>query len=396
MPDLLTPTRTLTVNRQEMLEGLSAVSGAVPSRSPKEILKNVLLEASGGRATLLATDLEIGIRYRLLGVDAGDAGDGDVRIVLPTERFRSILADAENDEVVRIDLSAEPGARPDSMILRGARWKHRLPLENPDLFPAVPDFGDEIADYLAIQAADIRRAIRRTVFATDAETSRYALAGCLFEIDGDDLTVVATDGRRLSRQHVAVETEGLGFVRPELERSTVVPAKTLRLVLRVTDDEDFPVHLAHAPAPDLGILIRTERAAIHSRLVEGRYPDYRTMIPSGHPTRATVVVGALLEGVKQAGHSTSIESRSVDFTFSGDTLILKAEAADVGRGDAQVAITCEGPEAEVSLDPRYLTDVLKALDPELTVCIGVKDHKVALMISSDDRFEHAVMPITRE
>src|SRR4051794_11331831 len=185
MPDLLTETQTLTVDRAAMLEGLSAVSGALPTRTPKPILMNVLVDASPGRCTLLATDQEVGIRYSLPGVEV----ESPARLVLPTERVRSILADAEGDDSVRFVLEGEPGGRPGHATLKGARFRHRMPLEDADLFPNVPGFDDSLKSYVVVQARDMRRAIRRTVFATDSESRRYALAGCLFEFQGDHLFV---------------------------------------------------------------------------------------------------------------------------------------------------------------------------------------------------------------
>lgn len=384
--------QTLTVNRLEMLAGFGAVSGACPSRSPKEILKSVMLEVSAGRATLLATDLEIGIRYRIPGVVVD--GDEDAKVVLPTEKIRQILGDSE-DETIRLVLEGEPGGKPDHVLVRGARFKHRLPLQDADLFPAVADFGDDVADYVSIQAPDLRRAIRRSIFATDEATTRYALAGCLFEFDGENLGVVATDSRRLSKQAMTVEVEGAGFTRPETERFTVVPVKTLRLLQRVTGDDDFPIHLAHATPPDNGVMFRTERAVIYSRLVEGRYPDYRMIIPATHATKVVVPVGPLLEGVKQASNATSTESRSVECVFSGETLLLKAAAADVGEGEAEVPVAIDGPEADVMMDSRYFLDVLKSLDPDLSLRIGVEDYRKALLIAADDGFTHVLMPLTK-
>lgn len=392
MTDLLTATQTLTVDRAEMLEGLAAVAGAIPTRTPKPILMNVLVDATPDRCTLLATDQEVGIRYSLAGVGA----ESPARLVLPTERVRSILADAEGDASVRIVLDGEPGGPPEHATIRGARFKHRMPLENADLFPDVPAFDDTLASYVVVQARDMRRAIRRTIFATDSESRRYALAGCLFEFHGDHLFVVATDGRRLSRQRVPLEVAGDGYVSPPATPTTVVPIKALRLIHRVTSDEDYPIHVAPAPPEAQGIMFRTERSTIHTRLVEGRYPDYRMILPTSHRTHVSMRVGPFLDAVNQAGHSTSVESRSVGFAVSGNVMKLEASAADVGSGEADFEVVTDGPDVAVAMDSRYMADVLKVLDPEMPIRMGMHDNKIAVVITTEDDFQHAIQPLTQE
>ena len=147
-------------NRDGLLAALGMVSGVVPARSPKPILQNVKLvvDAEDG-STLMATDLEVGIRYRVLGIKVDQPG----AVILPTARIGQILRTSNDDE-----LAIETEG--DHLIVRGLRSEFSLNLEDPDLFPEVPDFGAQT--YHSVAASDLRKLIRRTIFATDVESTR--------------------------------------------------------------------------------------------------------------------------------------------------------------------------------------------------------------------------------
>src|SRR5205823_5630106 len=132
-------------NREGLLAAFGMVSGVVPARSPKPILQNLKLVADPDEGSILmATDLEVGIRYRVIGVKVDQPGAA----ILPTQRMGSILRTSVDEELF---LEADE----DHLIVRDRRAEFRLPSEDPNLFPEVPDFG--AAAYHKIEAADLRR-----------------------------------------------------------------------------------------------------------------------------------------------------------------------------------------------------------------------------------------------
>src|SRR3954452_11564296 len=237
-------------DRDRLLEAFGMVAGVVPARSPKPILQNVKLVADPGTgSTLMATDLEVGIRFRVLGVKVDRAGS----VILPTQRVQSILRTSADAE-----LALETDG--DHLIIRGLHAEFRLPSEDPDLFPEVPDFA--ATNYHEVEAAALRALIRRTMFATDVESTRYALGGVLFELGPESITLVGTDGRRLAK--MSAEAQAVGDPSPPAG-SPVVPVKALRLIERNLDEQDPAVHLAFQGGTS--VLLRTEDAVIYSRLV---------------------------------------------------------------------------------------------------------------------------------
>jgi len=362
--------------REGLLAAFGMVGGVVPARSPKPILQNLKLVADPqSGSTLMATDLEVGIRHRVLGIAVDQAGS----VILPTLRMSSILRTSLDDELaVEVD--------DDHLVVRGLHSEWKLPNESPELFPEVPDFGAET--YHAVASADLRRLIRRTMFATDVESTRYALGGVLVELTPESMAMVGTDGRRLARMIVSAQGDAAAVGQP------VIPVKALKLIERNLDDAEAQVHIAFQPG--VSVLVRTDRAVIYSRLVEGRFPRYQDVFPNNVEVKVPLEAGSLLTVVEQASIVTSEESRGVDFTFSAGMLKLASEAADVGSSHVELPIDYNGKTVEITFDPRYLIDALKTLDPEARLTAELIDHKNAAVFRTDDHYTYVVMPLTRD
>jgi DNA polymerase-3 subunit beta len=366
-------------NREALLTAFGMVSGVVPARSPKPILQSIkLIAASDEGSVLMGTDLEVGIRHQVLGVRVEKPGS----VILPTAQIGSILrmnADAE--------LTIE--TQDEHLIIRGVHSEFTLPVEDVHLFPEVPDF--TATAYHVVSAADLKKLVRRTIFATDVESTRYALGGVLVELTSESIAMIGTDGRRLARMVAAAEPENDpaapgGF--------PVIPVKALKLIERNLGDDDPPVHLTFESGT--AVLMRTESAVIYSRLVEGRFPRYQDVFPSSVEVKIPLEVGSLRMAVEQASIVTSEESRGVDFQFGAGALRLISQSADIGSSQVELPIAYDGKAVDITFDPRYLVDALKTLDDRTTITAELIDSKNAAVFKTDDRYTYVVMPLTRE
>ncbi|MFO0957304.1 MAG: DNA polymerase III subunit beta [Isosphaeraceae bacterium] len=369
-------------NRKRLLDAFGMVAGVVPARSPKPILQNVKLVAEPDEGSILmATDLEVGIRSRVLGVKVDQPGAA----ILPTQRMTQILR-TSSDEELMIEVDQ------DQLVVRGLRSEFKLPSEDPDLFPEVPDFA--LPAFHVLAAGDLRRGILRTMFATDPESTRYALGGVLVEPADGQMTLVGTDGRRLARMIIPTEAEGApGPYSP----APVIPVKALKLIEKNLADEDDkgPVHLGVQSGS--AVLIRIPgKSVIYSRLVEGRFPRYQDVFPGSVDVKIPMECGTLRLAVEQASIVTSDESRGVDFSFGQGRLKLNSKAADVGSSFVEMPIPYDGKDVEITFDPRYLIDALKTLDDDAVVTAELIDHKSAAVFKTDDQYTYVVMPLTRD
>ncbi len=366
-------------NRDGLFSAFAMVSGVVPARSPKPILQNVKLVADEeDGSVLMGTDLEVGIRHRVLGVRVEQPGT----VILPTVHMGSILRTSGDAEL-------EIFTDDDHLVVRGQHAEFTLPIEDASLFPEVPDFA--ATSYHVISASSLKKLIRRTIFATDLESARYALGGVLVELTSESMAMVGTDGRRLARMIAPAEAENDP---PTPAGTPVIPVKALKLIERNLVDDEVLVHLAIQSGT--AVLVRTESAVIYSRLVEGRFPRYQDVFPVNIEVKIPLEAGRLRLAVEQASIVTSNDSRGVDFQFSSGVLKLSSQAADVGSSHVDLPISYDGKAVEITFDPRYLIDALKTLDDETPVTAELIDSKNAAVFKTADHYTYVVMPLTRE
>jgi DNA polymerase-3 subunit beta len=367
----------LHCHRLSLQAAFHVVSGIVPTRSPKEILTNTKLQVVDGQAVLIGTDQEIGIRYELPGVEA----EADGETLLPTARVASILRELQGDAV---DIEVDG----DAVWVRSKHSEFRLSGKDAAEFPDVPGFKDKA--YHVVAAKSLREMIRRTAFATDTESTRYALGGILVEFGDNVATLAATDSRRLAVTQAACEKIG----DPVSGGSTpVIPTKAMSLAERSLTDDDGDVFLAlHAN----DALIRSPRFTIYSRLVEGRFPRYKDVIPRDAEIQLDLVVGPFQAAVRQAQIVTNEESRGVDFTFTAGTLTLNSQAADVGQSRVELPISYDGPELTITFDPRFVAEFLRVLEPESQMRLELTDSESAAVLKFGDDYTYVIMPLARD
>lgn len=367
----------LTCSRQLLSAAFQIVGSVVPTRTPKEILRNVKLTLTDGKATLLGTDEEVGIRYELPEVATDSVGE----ILLPTQRVNSILREVQ-EEMVTIEVNEE------ALWIRSSGSEFRLSVQDPAEFPSVATFEDQ--SYYVIAGKSLKQGIQRTIFATDQESTRYALGGILVELAADKLTLAATDSRRLAVYRSSCSAHG--SVSEEVGQP-VIPHKAMSLIERTIDDDDQEVHVAIHPHD---VLVRSGSSTIYARLVEGRFPKYQDVIPREFSTSIELVVSPFLSAVRQAMIVTNEESRGVDFTFENGTLTLTSVGQDIGTSRIEMPIAYDGDQIVITFDPKFVQDFLRVLEPASPLTLNLIDGNTAAVFKSEENYDYVIMPLSRD
>lgn len=366
----------LTCDRALFLSAFQAAASAVPARTPKDVLRNVYMHLGTGGVELVGTDQEVAIRYNVDGVTTTSTGE----VLLPTSRVSSILRELQ-------DAQFEIQVEEQSLSLKAAGSQFRLSSEDPRDFPPVPEFSE--SDYFKIPASVFRQIIRRTAFATDVESTRYALGGLLLEFEDGNVTVAATDSRRLAVATASCEMEGS----PKMpEKATVVPTRAMALLERSIDaDAEF----VDVVVRENEVLMRSGRCVIYSRLVEGRFPKYRDVIPASASVSIPLAASPFYSAVRQAQIVTDEESRGVDFIFKDSLLTLASRAQDVGESKVELPIEFDHEEIRITFDPRYVADFLKVLPPETLVDLQLTSAEHAAVFRVEDSYTYVIMPLSQ-
>lgn len=365
----------LDCEREALLQDFQLVAAAAATKDVKPILKNVKAIAAGDRCTLMATDLEFGIRLEVRSPSVVKPGEA----ILHAARLLSILRES-TDERLTIDANSE------RVMVVGKSTEFEMPAEDPGNFPDVPTFSD--GKYHEITAGSLRTMIHRTIFAAARESTRYAMTGVLWELEGDTAKLVATDSKRLAI--IGGEAKSVGG-HDTKSGQHLVPTKAMSLLERNLVDDAELIKVALKPNE---VLFQTGRAIIYSRLVEGRYPPYKEIIPKKLAVKIPLAVGPFLSAVRQAAIMTDDESKRVSFHFTSGKLTLEAQGAATGRSKVEMSLEYEGAKIDVNFDPQFMIDLLKVLEPDDPLTLEISDSTRPAMFRSGPNYQYLVMPLS--
>jgi DNA polymerase III subunit beta len=368
----------IVCDREKLQDAYQTVAPVVPARSTKPIVQNVKIEAGPDGTFLLGTDIEISIRVQADGIAVDKPGEA----VLHNSRFGSILRES-NDETLTLD-SDESGVK-----IKGTRSTFKLPSEDPREFPASPAFKQSA--YHLVSAPLLRDVIRRTAYATDQESHRFALGGVLLEFSPTEITAVGTDGRRMAVMKCAAQA--VGGHDPK-DATTIVPARATSIIERALADETGECMLALQGS---SLIVKSERTTISARLLEGKFPRWRDVFPQRSDVlRVEAPAGPLFAAIRQAAITTDEESQGIDFAFSEGTLTLAAEAAQTGASHVELPIAYSGEPLTICLNHKFLGQFFRVLNPESNVSIELQSAESAAVFSTEDGYRYVLMPLSRD
>jgi DNA polymerase-3 subunit beta len=344
---------------------VAAVNTAVQNRTPKPVLLNVLL-ANGG---LVGTDLELQINAALPYTDEP--------LLLPFARLKAILAAASGD-----DVTIQP--KGSSAVVRIGSGEWTLPTEDAAEFPRwEPDGARPVA---RIPADQFCRAVRSVVYATDNESSRYALGAVLVEMKAGTVTFVGTDGRRLSAFEVEVD-------QATDDGTTLIPARAIEAMAAVASHSQGAVQIE---ATGKEVIADIDGTTVTALLVDGRFPRWRDVFPDRQDAKAAVVSAPdLLAATRQAAIVTSEQSKGVVFAFTSEGIHLTARSSEAGESSVTCPVLEAGPAVSVKLDPAFVIDFLRSVDAGEPVEVEAVDHQSAVVLRSGD-CRGVIMPLAKD
>ncbi len=364
-------------SRSQLHEAFTVAAMVVPQRTTIPAIMNVRLtavrEKAGGYLELACTDLEFGLAYRVPAAEVKDEGT----LVLPAARMIGILREAGDPEIT-IDSDGNLA----QIKLSDSSFK--VVGIDPADFPTIPTFDDRAA--VRVGTEDLGTMIRKTQFAVSTEVIRYALTGQLFEIKGKEARMVASDGKRLAyiRSRSSGKQDGQKDVR------VIVPTKTMNLLDKVLHEEDEQVALN---VEETQIRLKTSRALIFSRIIEGHFPDYEAVVPSNLDKKVTLDRDAFHAAVRKASLMTADKARAVKFSVSKGKLVLFTRAQDVGEAKVELAADYKGEEIDMVFNPDYVADYLKVVTDE-SVELHLKDKASAGVFKAGRDYVYVLMPLT--
>lgn len=359
----------LSINRAELADALTIASSMAPTRTPKPILQCVLIDAFDDYVRLSATDLEVGVRYNISQVEVEKTGS----IAVSADKLGQIVRESK-EEVLTVESV-------DSVChVRGHDSHFQVNAHDAESFPPVADAEGDFDIEINLEA--LRSLGDWTVFAAARENTRYAINGVLWEQKGNELTLVATDGRRLSK---AVQPVQGG----ESEHTAIVPTKGMHLFARALSESGTTIGVKFTPGQ---ILLKSARATVSAALLEGRFPKYEDVIPDDGDKTVEFDTQELLSAVRRAALLTNEESKGVRLAFTRGTLTLSSRAPEQGEAVITMPINYEGDEVDIGFNPVFLTDVLRVVSSD-KIRFEFKEAARPGVFRMGDAFLYVVMPV---
>ena len=353
-----------------LLDALQVTSTAVVARTPKPALQCILVEAQDDSLTLVATDLQVGIRYRLDQVDVKEPGAG----LIPADRFLAIVRECPDDA---LSLAVEHS----TCRIDTSDSHFTLNTSEVESFPSVPD--SDGPEGLKITVGTLRSMIHRTLFAAARESSRYAINGVLWAPEDKQLLMVATDGRRLAQVRAAL-------VSGTSATTAIVPVKTMTLLDRCLTETHQEVAVSFQ---ENRIIAKLPKVVLSSTLVEGTFPKYQEVVPHDAAVKITLKTDVLLSAFRRAALLTTENSQGVRMQFSKERLVLTGRAAETGEGRVEIAIEYPFDDLEIGFNPHYVLEALRVVGTE-EVILELKAPNTPGLIRAGEDFLYVVMPVS--
>jgi DNA polymerase III subunit beta len=336
----------LTIERGALLKSLAHVQSVVERRNTIPILSNVLLEAGEGSLGLTATDMDLTIIER---VSAATAAGGATTVAAHT--LYDIVRKLPEGAQIQIDSAADGG----QVVLRAGRSRFALATLPREDFPAMG--AGDMPHHFAIAAKDLRNLIDRTRFAISTEETRYYLNGIYLHaaVSGDVkvLRAVATDGHRLARFEMALPA-GAGNM-----PGVIVPRKAVGELRKLVDETEDQVEIQLS---DSKIRFAFDDVTLTSKLIDGTFPDYQRVIPTGNDKVLEVPKKDFADAVDRVSTISSEKSRAVKLTLKSGSLTLSATSPENGSASEELEVKYGGTGLEIGFNSRYLLDIAQQIE----------------------------------
>ncbi len=324
----------VSITREKLQEGLTAVAGSIPTRSTLPVLSNILLEADEGGLRVSGTDLDTAVSV-LVEADVETPG----AITAPAKKLQEI---ARELPPAPVSLAAQG----DAVTISSGRSRFRLHGLAKDEFPAFPTVPFE--NSWKATGKELNQLISHVSFAVSTEETRPILNGVLWELREGEMRMVATNGHRLAKMTI---TRSGGGDAGDL----IVHPRALSQVQKLfRDDEEVEVARSEN---HLGF--RGGRVQIFTRLIEGPYPNYEQVIPKDNDKTLIADKASLTGAIRRMAIVASDQTHRIRLSLGGPMMKFSVQTPDLGEGSEEMPVEYEGDPLEIGFNANYLLELLR-------------------------------------
>ncbi|MBA4326379.1 MAG: DNA polymerase III subunit beta [Rhodobacter sp.] len=368
----------LSIERATLLKALAQAQSVVERRNTIPILANVLIEAEGAQVSFRATDLDIEVVDRAPAM-VERAGSTTVSAVMLHEIVRKLPDGA------LVSLSEDSAAG--RLTITAGRSTFNLATLPKEDFPVMAT--SEYSSNFSAPAPVLRRLFDKAKFAISTEETRYYLNGVYMHVSqgetGKVLRCVATDGHRLARIDAPLPEGAEGMP------GVIVPRKTVGELRKLLDDDEATIAVS---VSETKVRFATPVITLTSKVIDGTFPDYTRVIPTGNTRKLEVDASEFAKAVDRVATVSSERSRAVKLSLEEDRLILSVNSPDSGAAEEELAVAYGDERLEIGFNAKYLLEIASQVDRENAVFLFNSAADPTLMREGNDLSAvYVVMPM---
>lgn len=365
--------KLVQLERDALLRPLHAVAGIVEKRHTLPILSNVLIERKQGKLRFVATDLEI----QVMALVQAEAPGEELSLTVSARKLQDILRALPEGAEALLDVQSN------RLQVRSGRSCFNLQTLPAADFPLLSEPGKPQAR-LAMPQKQLRELLQLVQYSMAQQDIRYYLNGLLVVLEGSELRVVATDGHRLSYAAAAL-------AEPQEKRELILPRKAVLELGKLLADSEGPV--------EVELFVNQARfdfdhTVLATKLIEGKFPDYTRVIPTGYKKRFKISRLYLLHALQRAAILSNEKFRGVRWTVGANSLGISCTNTEQEEAQEELEIDYTGERLEIGFNVTYLLDVLNNVPGDTVECAMEDANSSMLMLVPERRdFRYVVMPM---
>ena len=377
----------IKANRDAILRPLQIVAGIIERRHTQPILANVLIKREGTSVSFTGSDSEIQIRTtaELAAPEISQSDPAEMTTTVAARKLLDILRTMPDDGQVTVSHNAR------KLSLSAGKSRFTLQTLSAESYPTATLVEAGLVQF-SLPQATLKHLFNQVFYAMAQQDIRFYLNGLLVVVDGQHITVVATDAHRLAVATRACES----LTSEQPHREVILPRKAVMELQRLLADTDELVSIEVAVNQARFQFIDDKEAAIElvTKLVEGKFPDWRRVIPQNHQRRVTIGRDSFTRALNRVAILTGEKFRAVQFKLSPGALKIQAQNSDQEEATDELEVDYSDEELDVGFNVSYLLDCLNNLKSEQVVLhFGESGSSALLTVPGIDGFQYVVMPV---
>jgi len=372
----------VTLLQENLARGLGIVSRAVSPRSTLPVLANILIATDEGRLRLSATNLEMGITC-WIAARIEDEGSTTV----PARTFADLVNTLPGDQVaLNLDTSTQ------TLNMRSGTSTNDIKGIDAQEFPPLPV--PDMEGAVQLNVLDFREMIHQVAFAASTDEARPVLMGVLVIVAGEQITMAAADGFRLSVRSATLSAPASQPV------NIIVPARALSELARIASDGEETISMV-VPKGRGQVIFRVKDVELVSQLIDGTFPDYQQIIPRSYKSRTLVSTSSLLKACKQAeifaregSNVARLDIKAAQGEMEASEVEISATSEETGKNETIVEATVDGSGVLIAFNVKYLREALEVIrTPNVALETSAANAPGVIKPVGEDDFLHVIMPM---